>query len=819
MLGLDNLFRMCSLRRQKLTNEVHRIAEKTNGDYLVPGLKDRVRARSKVLTKYSDDIACLTDILRASICYEGIEELYEGLRTILEEDLMCNRCDFFIREVEDRFLKSKDGYRDMMLLFEIDGVIAEVQLHCRPILEAKKSGGHKAYRKERFVNELLFEACLRNYEQELVALARHHKTSASGVRDRYSRTALHYACQHGSAVAVRYLMKFNADPWAEDRDGILPCELALRAKHFDALALVLAQMYDTQPADARALRRLAEHSMMWWCDHTAYTQADLKTTEVVEDVSEAPNQDDDGEAPHQDDASSASPLCINKAFGSDWAYAGSLLRRVLQQHAELGGERILDRWLSAAASAGQIGRVLALLSSGFDVKVQSGRASAMDCSIEGGHVELAEKLYDIFTRDEKDCCVCWLRHVNEHLREAAKEEDGPRALAALKARADPNDIKSKSSGKRTALMAFSAAGDLPIVRRLVERQAQVGYQDAFGNYALQYAKAFGHVEVQDYVESIKKCPDLPMHKLFQSKGTQIKEYLIEAVRAGCCAAHWRVATDDLTAGAFQELLHSHTGPHGYTLLHFAVQAVRENDPAGQVCRSLLMLRADGSAKAKHGETPLHLLAYEGSSGLYKQMLLAIQMQAPDETKHRLSEKLRGLDSELLAQDPHELLSRKLAQKEAKTRERYAAERGAHTETAGDGRLLLEVGLLGLKHNLLASRIKAWREDSSRSGFQQLRKYQAGCLAELGAGRSTVCDEGVITAEDSSSAESAADASEDAKAIPSADGNEDALDRSRPSEGGQTWNKVQQVHGAFRALHRVKGNSLRNSSSKRVLKLT
>lgn len=108
IMGLDMLYATVRVHNEKLVREVKRIAECTGGHAKCPNLKGRPRARAKVLTKYGNDTACLTDVMRASIIYDGIEEIYDALIWLCREDLKADRRDFFILEVNDRFQKCKE---------------------------------------------------------------------------------------------------------------------------------------------------------------------------------------------------------------------------------------------------------------------------------------------------------------------------------------------------------------------------------------------------------------------------------------------------------------------------------------------------------------------------------------------------------------------------------------------------------------------------------------------------------------------------------------------------------------------------------------
>lgn len=119
------------------------------------------------------DMRCIRDLLRASITFEMLpvltasaQLLATGLRASASE---AHRADFLRRlglpsDVvaldfklvggKNRFAKpASGGYRDMLLLLDIGGHICELQLHYKPCVELKKSGGHRLFRWSRLVTE------------------------------------------------------------------------------------------------------------------------------------------------------------------------------------------------------------------------------------------------------------------------------------------------------------------------------------------------------------------------------------------------------------------------------------------------------------------------------------------------------------------------------------------------------------------------------------------------------------------------------------------------------------------------------------------
>ena len=130
---------------QKLIEDV---AMKTGGKAKIAPLKRRERAEQKIQTDYEGDASKIKDILRASIIYKKYEQVESGLKQLQE--------DTKVVALKDRFAKpTPAGYRDALLNIQTkNGIIAEVQLHLEPILEAKKEG-HKYYEQQREIQAKL----------------------------------------------------------------------------------------------------------------------------------------------------------------------------------------------------------------------------------------------------------------------------------------------------------------------------------------------------------------------------------------------------------------------------------------------------------------------------------------------------------------------------------------------------------------------------------------------------------------------------------------------------------------------------------------
>jgi len=619
ILGMSALYNATAKARPKLMREVRRIAAMGGGYAMCPDLKGRDRARAKALTKYGNDTACLTDLMRASIVYPNIESMYESFITILSDDLERYRHDWHLVEFNDRFQNVRDGYRDISMLFRADGMVGEVQLHVDQIVNAKKGGGHRQYKKQRLVNELIFEACVLNDEVQAMKLAIEFHSCASTVRDKNGRTALHYSCGHCSENAVRALLVNKANPWKPDNWGLLPFELAMVGGHFGTMELVLEAMKQKQPDDPKQTTRLVEKGFLVWVDRKIHDDGKRQAMQrkvfnpALALIEETASRRESAEG--------------------SWMRVGKLLIEVIIEHS---AQSYVDSWFMKNAEAGDIPKVFAALEADFDPKVKWGSPSAMDKAIEGGHVELVTKLGEWMKANPSVKClqVSSRESVHSHLKRAAQLSDPAYATAALAAKADPGHTKARAPGKRTPLMAFAAAGDLGMCKTLVDANAQAAGYDAHACSVLDYARSLGQSHVEEYLMELESFTDMP----FKSRDgpPDLAMYIYTAVQDGCCGAISRMsrALTEAEKGSFKqstvaEVLDCSFGPFQMSLLHLAVQAVgsligarREDgpDPAAQFCHALLLARADPTKQNARGESSLHAAASLGDEHVHELMM-------------------------------------------------------------------------------------------------------------------------------------------------------------------------------------------------------
>ncbi|CAL1133769.1 unnamed protein product [Cladocopium goreaui] len=673
ILGLKYLYQVNNRWLKKFEEEVQRLASGTRGIATIAPMKSYDRARAKVLTRYGSDASCLTDVMRASLIYPTIAEVYSALFFILKEDHDQPRHDFRVMEVNDRFQFCHDGYRDITLLFDMSGVICEVQMQIKGIQEVKKSGGHKAYRAQREVNELIFEAAVQNSEEDLAELVKIYKVSGQGTKDKNGRSALHYTCQHGALKATRVLLAAGSNPWLEDDHGVLPFELALKQKLFDTLELTLSVMMLKGPRLGKCLHRMAEQILPWWCAN----------------IARLPPADSDF---------------------LRWREAGRLMIAVLTCYEALP---LLEPFLTKTAKLGTnfaATTIRALLTAQADQELKTGSESLLDFAMKSGHAEMVKMLVCMQRGDGTPLAAhCFKETIHGHLKIASKLADPGYARAALLANADPRAQQAFGVGKRTALMSFAAAGELELCKELINARSEVQWIDGSCCSAVHYALSLKRMPVVDFLRAQRAITEVPLkHNSLQD----VAQYLLKAVQEGCCGAVHRGA-DSLRNMQFlkkqsdsiavKEVLRERFGPSRWTLLHYAVKVLRSADPAGQVCRALLQAKADPRLLCADGETPLHWASSLGQQQVFDALAQgALRAESEDQTLQAMG---RGEEvdvslpmAEVLVSETQKALKRQLL--------RVETEHGVVAKQKNDDDAIpwLQAGLLAFKHAVLCKRL-------------------------------------------------------------------------------------------------------------------
>lgn len=113
----------------------------SEGHYLfIAPLKGEKRAEEKVNSDYGGDWSQLRDVVRCSVAVDTMDQMHDVLSKLKDAGLK------LAMQPKDRFAKPTPvGYRDLLMNIELpNGVIGEMQLHVKGMLEAKEQG-HKPY--------------------------------------------------------------------------------------------------------------------------------------------------------------------------------------------------------------------------------------------------------------------------------------------------------------------------------------------------------------------------------------------------------------------------------------------------------------------------------------------------------------------------------------------------------------------------------------------------------------------------------------------------------------------------------------------------
>ena len=190
---------------------VEQIASKFGAVAMLPGVKGPKRAGIKVRTRYGGDASHLSDIVRATLKFkmgpDVLDKMYGAVEDMLfMSELHGARCSVTL--FTDRYQHPfAGGYRDLLMLFKINGYACELQLNIDEILVIKEGSGHKQYEFIRKVNDDLLDAAMRS-DTLSAKMALGGKADPNAPRDMYGLTPLHYAANHDNAEMVNYFSMF-----------------------------------------------------------------------------------------------------------------------------------------------------------------------------------------------------------------------------------------------------------------------------------------------------------------------------------------------------------------------------------------------------------------------------------------------------------------------------------------------------------------------------------------------------------------------------------------------------------------------------------
>ena len=147
--SLDELYMQADKVHGVFKDLIEAIASSTGGRALVAPLKGIARAQDKAQFKYKDrrngriSWYRLTDLVRATIRYTTVNDMYKGLQHLM--DTHHDMC-IDILEFNDRFQRAlPGGYRDLQMTIKVHGHVCELQLNTEAMLEVKETSGHRHF--------------------------------------------------------------------------------------------------------------------------------------------------------------------------------------------------------------------------------------------------------------------------------------------------------------------------------------------------------------------------------------------------------------------------------------------------------------------------------------------------------------------------------------------------------------------------------------------------------------------------------------------------------------------------------------------------
>jgi len=139
--NLDTLYSDGAEAQRELRGTLSDVAASVGGSVDMPDeLKDRGKAERNIAKRYQGDPAGLTDISRGSIVVDTPEQM----RMAHEE--LAKRANVVCFDDRVSNPQSGSGYRDLQYGVEAsNGHVSEVQVHIRPLWQAKNGRGHEIY--------------------------------------------------------------------------------------------------------------------------------------------------------------------------------------------------------------------------------------------------------------------------------------------------------------------------------------------------------------------------------------------------------------------------------------------------------------------------------------------------------------------------------------------------------------------------------------------------------------------------------------------------------------------------------------------------
>jgi len=709
-LGMEALLAAARSRQKKFAREVRAIAKGLKGAVLIQEPRGRGRFDTKAFALGNGDASWLLGLLRASVVFKDFNGLYDGLSKMIDKDVEQNRTDFLIVDIKDNYQEAEQNGNDAIVVFvTVDGIVGKISMYVQSMREALMDRRTTA-KMQRRAGQALLMVTAQNEASLVTAVVRQQPDFCDApVFDRNGRSPLHYACQLGNPELVSCLLQAQADPWAVDHRGALPCEFAFKNAHFDAAVAMLAHMSEHRSESGELC--IGRSVLPWLCDYVGHdpgaVTAELVPPGAVQKVAAKAGAK---KAPKAQEAPPAPTSALS---------VGRALVEFLQHSEAANGS--VEALLLASARQGRTGRIRCLLAFGADVEPGPSQSSGLELCIEAGHEDAALVFVSQAAalklgEDELQlkCAVCTRMSVDEHLKYASQSTDARIARTALSVRADPLAVQAMNAGQRTPLMCFAAAGNFEMCRRLCGYPKLLARRDDCGLRASYYARARGQTEVAKFLEELEE--QLPIEKAsdVHSRGSDM---LSDALAAGCCAAVWHVSQH---AGAratmigsggnnldYNPYISQRAGQARETPLHKSLmRECLEHDPIGQVCKSLIFLKADPTMLDAGGNTVLHTAILSGSLDLYDEVFNSVKAWYDDAEAAETFASVENKDGKIAGQIAERLRQRKQSQQ-------AALESEANLKAQGDP-LLLRAAFLAFRNEVLDARLCSWRNDQAPS---------------------------------------------------------------------------------------------------------
>ncbi|CAE7526635.1 ANKRD50 [Symbiodinium natans] len=583
---LPELFKFAEEEKHHFFDLVERVAKATNGTYAKPPLKGPERCISKAHFKYVDSAGRvewhrLTDIVRDTLIFENLSDMYAGLQ-LIEQDRSVE-----IVELNDRFQKSLDGgYRDLQLTVRVGkGLMCELQMNTKFFLYVKETSGHRAFEVRRQLvadvtandtggtaktlewaakqpealeavlaarKSPLLHIAAEKGNSDLVHLFLQHRADVNLAEDKTGRTPLHEAMSQGRSCAAWALITAGARQEAKDADG----HTAL------TLGRLMQRMFPESEPVARCVCMLSQR--------LGVQELQLSTKAFEEEVRRR--------------LMNSSEL-VTLAFDGDEAKVLEKLRDWKDPESQnTEGQRPLHQALAKGHL--KVARHLMLYKA--DVWQKANGRTAVSVALE--HPDGLQLLIDAH-RDDEDASDL-MSGSNEALFRAAQE------LKEMREAAQPD---ADDQTGVPALQLAAATDDLEALKELLDKGQDKDAKDAGGHTALMVAARHGRVEC--LTELLQRDADK------EARDEEGRTALMLAAAKGqrdCLEAL-------LQAGADKE---AHDEEGRTALMLAAAEGQRD------CLEALLQAGADKEGRDEEGNTALMLAAAEGQRDCLEALLQA-----------------------------------------------------------------------------------------------------------------------------------------------------------------------------------------------------